>query len=331
MAKKKNAVAENVATNSKQDEILVDDKNSSSHDAQESEKPKNPWMAYFDAVTSGTDEEIRITFADRAKDLISSHPIMAGYHLVTILEPNNSIDDHDLNKVYESLKKNVGAGQKDVLLLILSRGGSIEPAYQISKLCKHFSANKFVVTVPRYAKSAATLIALGADEIHMGLLGQLGPIDPQLGGLPALGVSQAIRGIGKIAQDIPGSSEMLASYLKQVLTIEQVGYCDRIAESAVQYAQRLLATKPFMKENRIQSIASKFVHEYKDHGFVIDQSEALTVLGNEWVKTSSDEIAFAEAFYSFYDSTNSFLQWQSKELLVLGDIESGQMVLNRKK
>jgi len=39
------------------------------------------------------------------------------------------------------------------------------------------------VVVPRTAKSAATLLAIGADEIHMGPLGQLGAgIDPQMAG-----------------------------------------------------------------------------------------------------------------------------------------------------
>ena len=108
------------------------------------------------------------------------------------------------------------------------RGGVIEPAYQISKLCKAFAREKFVVVIPRQAKSAATLIAIGADEIHMSILGQLGPIDPQLGGLPALGVAQALERIANLSERFPGSAEMFAKYLQQALTVEQIGYCDRI-------------------------------------------------------------------------------------------------------
>jgi hypothetical protein len=89
----------------------------------------------------------------------------------------------------------------------------------------------------------ATLIALGADEIHMSQLGQLGPIDPQLGGLPALGVAQALERIATLSQKFPGSAEMFAKYLQLALTVEQIGYCERIAQSAQQYAQRLLAAK----------------------------------------------------------------------------------------
>ena len=96
------------------------------------------------------------------------------------------------------------------MLLLLSRGGSIEPAYQISKLCKSFASSRFIAVVPRHAKSAATLIALGADQIHMGPLGQLGPIDPQIDGLPALGVSQALKTLASVAQEFPGSAEMFS-------------------------------------------------------------------------------------------------------------------------
>jgi membrane-bound ClpP family serine protease len=74
--------------------------------------------------------------------------------------------------------------------------------------------------VPRQAKSAATLIAIGADEIHMGPLGELGPIDPQLGGLPALGVGQALERIASLVERHPGSAEMFARYLR---TRQRVG------------------------------------------------------------------------------------------------------------
>jgi hypothetical protein len=60
----------------------------------------------------------------------------------------------------------------------------------------------------------------------MGPLGQLGPIDPQLGGLPALGVTQALQTIALLSQQYPGSAEMFARYLRMALTVEQIGYCD---------------------------------------------------------------------------------------------------------
>ncbi|OGP56118.1 MAG: hypothetical protein A2Y65_00515 [Deltaproteobacteria bacterium RBG_13_52_11] len=215
--------------------------------------------------------------------------------------------------------------------MLLSKGGSIESAYQISKLCKSFSKKQFIVTVPRHAKSAATLIALGADEIHMGPLGQLGPIDPQLGGLPALGVAQALETIATLSEKHPGSADMFARYLRMALTVEQIGYCDRISESAVQYAERLLSTKQKLKE-KIPIIAKELVHEYKDHGFVIDLAEAQAHLGSDWVKSETPEIDFAESIYNLFDLVNLFLNvYQSKRLLVIGNLVTGALIFKNQR
>jgi ClpP class serine protease len=231
-----------------------------------------------------------------------------------------SIGEYELDRIFTALNAQNPTHEKDVLLVILSAGGSIEPAYQISKICRTKSANKFSVAVPRFAKSAATLIAIGADEIHMGPLGHLGPIDPQLGGLPALGVSQALRSIASLAQEHPGSAEMLARYLHATLTIEQIGYCERISESAAQYAERLLMGKPSLA-TKAKSIAEELVHEYKHHGFVIDIEEAREHLGEDWIRTESPETAFAEDIYETFNSYNIFLRvYQSKRLLVIGGL-----------
>jgi ClpP class serine protease len=45
--------------------------------------------------------------------------------------------------------------------------------------------------VPVYAMSGGTLIALAADEIVMGEFSVLGPIDPQIAGLPAASIVKA--------------------------------------------------------------------------------------------------------------------------------------------
>jgi hypothetical protein len=213
-------------------------------------------------------------------------------------------------------------------LVLLSHGGEIEPAYQISKACKQRSHGRFVTAIPRHAKSAATLIAIGSDEIHMGPLGQLGPIDPQLGDLPALGVSKALETIAGVCQKYPQSAPMFARYLKETLTVREIGYCDRIAESAAQYAERLLSTKPSI-ERRAGEIARKLVHEFKDHGFVIDLAEAIDILGTDVVKSETPEIEFAEQIYDLYEEFNWWLRHRKKEIIVCGDWDYRVIVRER--
>jgi ClpP class serine protease len=64
-------------------------------------------------------------------------------------------------------------------LYLVSNGGDGTVAWRIVSLIRE-RVRKFSVLVPQAAFSAATLIALGADEIVMHPYGNLGPTDPQI-------------------------------------------------------------------------------------------------------------------------------------------------------
>lgn len=286
--------------------------------------PPIPWWQF---VTDTTDSDIKQRFVKELKQILDEDKqLLSSYAVTAILSPVDSIDSFESDRIFSALVESNKTKDKDVLLFLLSPGGSIEPAYQISTICKSYSKNRFVVVVPRKAKSAATLIAIGADEIHMGPLSHLGPIDPQLGGMPALGVVQAIERIASLSQKFPGSSDMFARYLKLALTVEQIGYCERIGESAVQYAIRLLNTKPSLK-GKANKIAYDLVYEYKDHGFVIDLHEAQGHLGTSWVKTDTPELILAEKVYRFLEDVNLFLGiTRKKRLAIIGSLVSDPII-----
>lgn len=75
----------------------------------------------------------------------------------------------------EALPSNV----ESLDLMIVSTGGDPTVAWQIVSLIRE-RVSRFSVLIPEAAFSAATLIALGADEIVMHPNGNLGPVDPQL-------------------------------------------------------------------------------------------------------------------------------------------------------
>ncbi|KCZ73040.1 ClpP class periplasmic serine protease [Candidatus Methanoperedens nitroreducens] len=75
-------------------------------------------------------------------------------------------------------------GDKDVDLILHTPGGLVLAAEMIAMAVKNHPA-KVSVIVPFYAMSGGTLIALAADEIIMEKDSVLGPVDPQLGGVPA--------------------------------------------------------------------------------------------------------------------------------------------------
>jgi hypothetical protein len=245
---------------------------------------------------------------------------------LSLFDPKTSINSWDADRIFKALKEENPDRKKNVLLILESPGGRIEPAYQITKLCKTYSKTTFHVVVPRRAKSAATLIAIGADQIHMGLLGELGPIDPQLDGLPALGVKRSLEIIANICAKDPKSSDAFAKYLGSKLSIEQIGYCDRVSESAVQYAERLLVKKRTINEFQAKKIALELVYEYKDHGFVIDIEEARNHLGEGWIHSDSDEIRFGEEIYDLFTEINVMLSLIRKQrLLVVGSLRGADI------
>lgn len=227
------------------------------------------------------------------------------YTVVYLMDVHDDISSWHSNLIYKATAS--ARKSKDILLVIYSPGGQIEPAYLISKTCKRLAHTKFIAAIPRKAKSAATLIALGADEIHMGLMSELGPVDPQIGGLPALGVRNALEIVAQLTGKYPNTSQMFADYLKDKLDLRILGFFERMNESAMQYAERLLAGKSLPEEWTPRSLGDHFVNHYKDHSFVIDFDEAKTLLGESMVKHESSEYTFANAVYESFDLIRIFL------------------------
>jgi len=79
--------------------------------------------------------------------------------------------------VFKHLKK-FGTTEK-ISLFIYTPGGITISGYGLVNLIREF-CNRFDVLIPFRALSTGTLIALGADQIIMSRLGQLGPVDPSV-------------------------------------------------------------------------------------------------------------------------------------------------------
>jgi Serine dehydrogenase proteinase len=73
----------------------------------------------------------------------------------------------------------VPAGTKQVDVLVHSTGGDALAAWKLMSILRE-NFERVSVLVPFMAFSAATLFALGADEIVMHRHASLGPIDPQI-------------------------------------------------------------------------------------------------------------------------------------------------------
>ena len=92
---------------------------------------------------------------------------------------NAQIERHDTVAMVDLLH-NVPVGSP-IDVLLNSPGGDIDTAEKLVSLVRRRAGTSQVrVIVPDYAKSAATLIALGANQIVMSDSSELGAIDPQV-------------------------------------------------------------------------------------------------------------------------------------------------------
>lgn len=297
---------------------------SDSKDAEPVKEPREPlydlWSMNPETATVQTIQDIVMK---QIKTVLEKSNLSTIYNILFIYD-ESSINRNDANRIYESLS--LADPGKPILLIISSPGGEIPAAYFIAKLCREATNKEFHISVPRLAKSAATLICCAADRIHMGSLSELGPIDPQIRRMPALAVKHSVEHLAQLAAQYPGARDMLSEYLSKSLPIETLGYYERAAKSAVQYAERLLTARVIVESSKSanEEIANRLVYFYKDHGFAIDASEAASIFGEKVIMRNTPEYQLSNALYVSLDLMSWILRDRFKRALsIAGNYEKG--------
>lgn len=99
------------------------------------------------------------------------------------------IDIEDSEAVLRAIR--LTPAEQPIDLILHTPGGLVLAAEQIGKaLVQH--KGKVTVFIPHYAMSGGTLIALAADEIVMDPNAVLGPVDPQIAGVPAASILRVL-------------------------------------------------------------------------------------------------------------------------------------------
>lgn len=108
--------------------------------------------------------------------------VIAYFASETGTDAASMINDEDVF-LFENLLS-IENSKKDLILIIHSNGGYALSAERIIEVCKNYctrrnDGSKFIVIVPKKAKSAATIVALAADKVYLRDTAELGPVDPQ--------------------------------------------------------------------------------------------------------------------------------------------------------
>jgi hypothetical protein len=192
---------------------------------------------------------------------------------------------------------------QNIDLVLLSPGGNGEAGYRIGHAFQQWAQQKslqFRAIIPLYAKSAATILALGAHEIVMGLHSEIGPIDPQVPKLddarnriryvPAMAVIDGLKLVSEFIKQLPAMSSFFEELLgNERLSLDQFGQLERVRESGKQYAELLLMGGMIQDPAVARATAERLSDYYKFHGHPIDAFDAEQTLGLKVVHSTGQE------------------------------------------
>lgn len=188
-----------------------------------------------------------------------------------------AIDDGDLIG-FSDLIDSVSGNQADVFLI--SNGGSAEASERIvRRLRGRFEKLRFLI--PSNAYSAATLMCLSGDEILMLPEGTLGPIDPQINGVPARAIIRGFERLeARLAEEGPRALTAYVPML-QKYDLHLLEQCRSAEELSRELAHEWLTQHAMddVKADTIDKAVDFFCNWdlHKSHGRSIDATAAIKI------------------------------------------------------
>ena len=134
----------------------------------------------------------------------------------------------------------------DLHLLLNSPGGEGETAIRLVRAAQA-RCRELTVIIPDQAKSAATLLALGAHHILMSPMSDLGPIDPQFLGADGLvAAKDIIAAVDNAAQKVQEAPEIYPLYVSLLSDVSSIMLQQARAalDSAADLLQEALSSNP---------------------------------------------------------------------------------------
>lgn len=215
---------------------------------------------------------------------------------------------------------------ENIDLFLYSAGGDTMVPWRLVSMVREY-CGKFSVLVPYKAHSAATMIALGADEIVMSGLSELSPIDPSTANIfnpqdpqnPQNKIPISVEDVmayfdlAKNKFGIKNDEELSRIFNKFVESNPQIhplalGNVNRIHNLIRMLAKRLLKShKAPMREEEIGKIVDYFTEKLYSHQYFIGRKEAKEDLGLKTVIDANDFLS--KAMTDLYEEYNKELDF----------------------
>ena len=237
---------------------------------------------------------------------------------VTSIRPNLSINmsGDSITEIINTINL-IPNDIKDIDFMIISNGGDpITSLRIISILRERFE--HITVVVPYVAYSAATILALGADDILMHPFSNLGPVDPQLTILKPNIVgqnsdihfsSEDIRNYIDFLKEDVGitDQEYLASAIANLSTevgAIPIGSAKRSQQLSLSLSKKMLKTH-LPNENTATNIAQKLNSSFYHHGYAVSRKEAKDIGLTITIPTAEEESLMWSIWQDYSNEMNS--------------------------
>ncbi|MBM3188318.1 MAG: hypothetical protein FJZ90_06300 [Chloroflexi bacterium] len=214
--------------------------------------------------------------------------------------------DHSDLPGFRDLVQAVKGDELDVFLV--SNGGSAEAVERIAKMLRErFRSVRFIV--PANAYSAATLLCFAGDEIIMGSLGTLGPIDPQINGIPARTILRAFENIEeRLKREGPAALTAYVPLLEKY-DLHMLEICKSAQELSQELARNFLS-EHMLKCDKDDPRIARIVRHFSDYD--VQKSHARSIdrrTARDWgltVTNAEDVEGLDPLVYSLYNQYEFF-------------------------
>lgn len=187
-----------------------------------------------------------------------------------------SIDDED--KIgFMTVIHELDDREKGLDLVLHTPGGELAATESLVDYLRSMFHGDIRVIVPQLAMSAGTMIACAAREIIMGKQSSLGPIDPQLDGIPAHGAVEEFENARAEIIENPASIPVWQPIISRYPPAF-IGECRKAIDWANEITHEWLATGMFNAEPRSAAVpkVASIVEALGDHALTKSHSRHLS-------------------------------------------------------
>lgn len=168
---------------------------------------------------------------------------------------------------------------KGLDLLLHTPGGEMAATESLVNYLRGMFGDNIRAIIPQIALSAGTMIACACKEIVMGKQSSLGPIDPQVSGIPAHGVieefERARNEIHLNPSAVPLWQPIIAKYNPSF-----IGECQKAIKWSNEMVKEWLLTGMFKDEKDLEAAKTKadnIINELGDHALTLSHNRHISI------------------------------------------------------